>query len=378
MIKKLLIPAVVVIVSLGVAMGLMATAPTLEPSSPEPTPIAVRVATISKAPVMMSVVSQGTVSPSIESQLIPEVSGRVIWMSPSLVAGGYFAEGDALLRLDDQDLIANAERAQANLTRAEAEHQHTQFEHQRLSSLSERQLASRSQIENSLRAYRIAQATETDARVAYEQALRDLERSVIIAPFDGLVRAENVDIGQFIQRGSQIATIYATDVVEVRLPIADQQLAYLDIPIDMRGQIPLAARPQVELSAHYAGTRRTWSGEIVRTEAEIDMQSRMLHVVARVLNVDQHQPLNVGLFVNAEIEGRTAENVVQLPRMLLRNGNQVLIVDNEDRLRYREVDILRLIDDQVIIGGGLEAGERVCVSPLQTVVDGMRVDPRSV
>lgn len=375
MIKKLLIPAIVVIVSLGVAMGLMATAPKLEPTSPEPTPIAVRVATISKAPVMMSVVSQGTVGPSIESQLIPEVSGRVLWMSPSLVAGGYFAEGDPLLRLDDQDLIASAERAHANLTRAEAEHQHARFEHQRLSSLSERQLASQSQIENALRAYRIAQASETDARVAYDQALRDLERSVVVAPFDGLVRAENVDIGQFIQRGSKIATIYATDVVEVRLPVADQQLAYLDIPIDMRGQIPAEARPQVELSALYAGTRRTWTGEIVRTEAEIDMQSRMLHVVARVDNRSQDQALNVGLFVNAEIEGRTANDVVQLPRTLLRNGSQVLIVDNDDRLRYRDVDIVRLIEDQVIIGGGLEAGERICVSPLQTVVDGMRVAP---
>ena len=143
----------------------------------------------------------------------------------------------------------------------------------------------------------------------------------------------------------------------------------------MRGQIPAEARPQVELSALYAGTRRTWTGEIVRTEAEIDMQSRMLHVVARVDNRSQDQALNVGLFVNAEIEGRTANDVVQLPRTLLRNGSQVLIVDNDDRLRYRDVDIVRLIEDQVIIGGGLEAGERICVSPLQTVVDGMRVAP---
>ena len=118
-----------------------------------------------------------------------------------------------------------------------------------------------------------------------------------------------------------------------------------------------------------------WRGRIVRTEAQIDTMSRMVHVVARVDNDDQDAPLAVGLFVNAEIEGLIAENVVVLPRSALRSGNRVLVVDAEDRLHYRDIEPLRLYQDDVLISAGLAAGERVCVSPIQTVVEGMPVKP---
>ena len=132
------------------------------------------------------------------------------------------------------------------------------------------------------------------------------------------MRSEQVDIGQFVTRGSAIATIYATEVVEVRLPIADQQLAFLNLPINTQGLLAPQLRPRVTLSADYAGQALTWHGEIVRTEAEIDMKSRMVHVVARVANADQATPLSVGLFVKAEIAGRTADDIVELPRSALR------------------------------------------------------------
>ena len=375
MTKTVLIPAVVVVVSLFAAATLMATAPRLEPTAAEPIPLTVRVTTVEVAPLRLQVSSQGTVGPSTESQLIPEVSGRVVWMSPSLVAGGYFEAGDPLLRLDDQDLAAAVARARANLTRTEAEHQHARFEFQRIRSLGERQLASRSQIENSLRAYRIAAAALQDARVAHEQATRDLDRGEVRAPFTGLVRTEQVDLGQFVSRGAAIATIYATDVVEVRLPIADRELAFLNLPFGHRGALPEDLRTRVTLAADYGGRRITWNGQLVRTEAEIDMKSRMVHVVARVTNAGASVPLPVGLFVNADIEGVRANDIVDLPRNALRRGNRVVIVDQEDRLRYREIVPLRLYRDRVLIEAGLRTGERVCVSPLQTVVEGMRVRP---
>lgn len=375
MIKKLLIPAAVVLVSIFAAMTLMATAPKLAPDAAEPTPIAVRVTTVSAAPMRLAVSSQGTVGPSTESQLIPEVPGRVVWMSPALVPGGYFKAGDPLLRLDDKDLAAAVARSRASLTRSQADHQHSQFEYRRLRSLGERDLASRSQLENGLRAYRIAAAALQDAQVAFQQARRDLERSEIVAPFTGLVRSEQVDIGQVISRGAPIATIYATDVVEVRLPLADRQLAFLNLPIGHRGNLPEDQRAPVTLSAEYGGKTLSWNGEITRTEAEIDMRSRMVHVVARVVNAGEATPLPVGLFVNAEIEGMLAQGVYDLPRNALHPGNRVLIVDEKDRIAYRAVTPLRLYRDRVLIEAGLADGERVCVSPLQTVIEGMRVRP---
>ena len=356
----------------------MATAPVLEPSSIEKIATTVRVVKIQPKSVQLKVNSQGSVMPSTESQLIPEVSGKVSWMSPNLVAGGYFNDQEILIRVDDTDYKTKLDRAQANLTRAEAERQHNEFEYRRMQSLVKRNLVSRSQLENALRAFRVAEASLQDATANFNQAEQDLSRTQIKAPFAGLVRAENVDIGQFVSRGNPIATIYAGNQAEVRLPIADRQLAFLNIPVSIRGEIPKEFQPEVTLTAQYAGQTLAWKGTIVRSEAEIDVSSRMVQLVARVESSSNPVPLSIGLFVSAEIEGLAANNIVVLPREALRNDNQVLIVDKENRLRFRKIDTLRLYQDDLLIKAGLEAGERVCVSPIQTVIEGMKVNPISI
>ena len=378
MIRHLIIPVFILGIFLFLAATLMATAPVLEPSSVEKLATTVRVVEIQPKSIQLKVNSQGSVMPSTESQLIPEVSGKVSWMSPNLVAGGYFDNQEILIRVDDTDYKTKLDRAQANLTRAEAEQQHNEFEYRRMQSLVKRNLVSRSQLENSLRAYRVAEASLQDATANFNQAEQDLARTQIRAPFAGLVRSENVDIGQFVSRGSTIATIYAGNQAEVRLPIADRQLAFLNIPVSIRGEIPQEFQPEVTLTAQYAGQILEWKGNIVRSEAEIDVSSRMVQLVARVESSSNPVPLSIGLFVSAEIEGLAADNIVVLPREALRNNNQVLVVDKENRLRFRKIDTLRLYQDDLLIRSGLEAGERVCVSPIQTVIEGMKVNPISI
>jgi RND family efflux transporter MFP subunit len=375
MIRTLIIPFVIVVIFSFGAMTLLATAPVLTPQAQKPVPLTVRIQEVVPERVQLKVHSQGTVMPSTESQLIPEVSGRITWMSPKLVAGGYFTEGEVLARVDQLDYRNTADRAKSTLVRAEAEQQHASYEYTRLQSLAERKLTSRSQLENSLRALRVADAALQDARVNFEQAQQNLQRTDIRAPFTGLVRSENVDIGQFISRGTAIATVYASDLVEVRLPIADRQLAFLNLPPTMRGELPVEMQPEVTLSTEYAGQMLTWQGKIVRSEAEIDVSSRMVQLVARVPSRPGQTPLSVGLYVNAEIEGLSANNIIVLPRSALRNDNQVLIVDAENRLRFRPIEPLRLYQDNVLVKAGLEAGERVCLSPIQTAVEGMMVNP---
>jgi multidrug efflux pump subunit AcrA (membrane-fusion protein) len=164
------------------------------------------------------------------------------------------------------------------------------------------------------------------------------------------------------------------------VPIADSQLAFLELPLGVRGELPAEYQADVTLSTHYGGEYYEWQGKLVRTEAEIDTRTRMVHAVVRVDEDPNEsatgQPsLPVGLFVNASIKGRMAEQVVVLPRGALRNQTQVLVVDSESRLRYRNIELLRFEDDNVIIQGGLKAGELVNLSPIQTVIDGMRVKP---
>ena len=373
MMKRYLIPLAVIAVSAFAAVTLMATSPKIEPNIPEPIATTVRILVVQPEPVRLTVDTQGSVSPSTETSLIPEVSGRIVWTSEALVVGGSFKKGQPLVRLDEQDYRTAMGRQLATLKRAQAEFEHAKFEHARLKSLESRQLVSKSQLENALRAYRISEASKQDAAIALKQSKIDLSRTTLSAPFDGFVRSEQVDIGEFVSRGAAVAVLYASDVVEVRLPIADRQLAFLNLPIGHQGQLAEGARPKVSLSARYAGRDFIWEGEIVRTEAEIDSRSRSVNVVARIDNTAQTTPLAVGLFVEAKIQGLLAEEVVVLPRGAMRNNNQVLVVDDENRLRFRKVSLLRLYGDEVLVNEGLEVGERVCISQLQVVIEGMRV-----
>ena len=373
--EKFIVPGLVILASLFGAAVLMATSPRVEPTDPAPVPPTVRVRPVEPESIRLRVHSQGTVAPDTQSRLIPEVSGRVTWMSGALVNGGYFEKGQALLRLDDKDYRSNLKRARAALTRAEAQYEHALFEFERMKSLEERRLASRSQMEFAQRDYRVAEATLEDSRANVEQAGLNLERTEVKAPFTGLVREESVDVGQLVGPGSAVATIYATDRLEVRLPIADRQLGFLNLPVGHRGELPAGRQPAVTLSAEYAGQLLEWSGNIVRTEAQIDTSSRMVNVVARIAGDDLQAPPAVGLFVRADIEGLLVDDIVVLPRHALRNGNRVLVVGKDNRLSFRPIEPLRLYQDDVLIRAGLEAGERVCVSPMQTPIDGMRVNP---
>lgn len=362
------------------AYVLLATAPVPEQVAPEEVATAIRVMSVKQGSVQLEVDSQGSVVPQTQSELIPEVSGRVQWVSPNLVAGGFFRKGEVLLRMDKSDYLSTLSRSQAGLTRARAEEELAGYELARMKELVKRKLVSQSSMESVLRNHRIATAALQDSQLAMEQAKRDLMRTEIRAPYDGLVRTERVDLGQYIGRGQSIASIYASAAVEVRLPVADRQLAYLDLPLGHRGELSAQMAPVVTLSTEYGGTHYEWSGRLVRTEAEIDSKSRMVTAVARVANDDNAgQPhLPVGLFVNARIKGRWVEDVVTLPRAALRNQTQVLVVDQDDRLRFREVEILRFDRDQVLVKAGIAAGERVNISPIQTVIEGMKVNPQLV
>ncbi len=426
--KKILIPvAVLALAALG-GFVLIATSPEVESVPSEKTLPIVRTVAVQPGDVVMKVRSQGTVAPRTESDLIPEVSGRVEWVSPSLVSGGFFAKDEPLLRVDRRDYEAALASARADVARAEGESRHAAAELKRQEGLARRQATSSSQLSNARRAARVARASLEAAQVGLEVAERDLERTEMLAPYDGRVRSEQVDVGQFVTRGAPIARLYATDHAEIRLPLADKQLAYLDLPgIHSGTGTGDDTGPAVVLRARFAGEERTWTGRVVRTEGEIDAQSRMVHVVARVADpygVAARQaraaqaattasdeapapltspddvrttpvdalpdavepapaegapdfPLAVGLFVKAEIEGRVAHDVLVVPRAAMRDRERLLVVDEESRLRERPGEILRIDRDEVIVRAKLEPGDRVVVSPLQVVVDGMRVRPQA-
>ena len=373
---KRFLPLFLVIGGFAAAALLIATGPQVQPQTAQAIPPLVRTLIVQPGTHQFSVRTHGSVVPRTESELVPEVDGRVLRVSRSLMSGGFFSKNDVLLEIDSLDYDVALEQARAGIARAESDLDNERKDHERQEDLVTKGSISASQLDNSLNRVTIAKATLREARARLARAERDLARTSMTAPYDGRVRSERVDSGQFVRRGEAIGTIYAVDFAEVRLPIHANELAYLDLPISKAGQA-LATQSRVTLSAEFAGTVHAWQGKVVRTEGELDPTTRMVHVVAEVANpYDSRQeraPLAVGLFVDAMIHGKTIGNVTVLPRSALRRGNQVFVVDEQNRLRFRNVNVLRMVEDQVYIGEGLSEGERVCVSALQSTADGMLV-----
>lgn len=378
--KQTLLSVVVLTVGVVGAVGMIAARPQVETKRPDVQLPLVRVVPAQVEDVRLTVRAQGTVVPRTESDLVPEVSGRVVWVSPSLVAGGFFDEGEVLLRIDSRDYEMARRSAEAAVARHASELQLAIANRKRSRELAEREIVSTATLDEAENAARVAEAALREARTALERAQMDLERTEIRAPFLGRVRDEQVDVGQFVNRGARVAGLYAVDYAEVRLPIPDYELAFLDLPLTYREeQDDASSGPPVVLRADFAGARYEWKGRIVRTEGEIDPRTRMVHAVAQVEDPYGRKthpgrpPLAVGLFVEAEILGRVAGDVVRVPRSAMRTADELLIVGDDDRLQFRRVDVLRADGETVVLSSGVAAGERICVSPLEAAVDGMTV-----
>ena len=402
--RVLFIPVAILGVGIAVVWLLWLTRPMADPAPVELIPPLIRVQTLGSQELQLVVEAQGTVAPRTESELKSQVSGELLWVSPALVPGGFFDSGDRLLEIDPVDYEADLERARAQLARAQSEAGRARKENARQRRLADRSVSSQARIDDAENAAHVAEAGLREAEAQLGRAERDLQRTVVYAPYPGRVRSERVDLGQFIARGESLARIYAVDFAEVRLPIPDRELRYLDLPLGYRESVVTDSAetdeaypvdslvevgsgtmygPQAILRAEFAGKQHEWAGRIVRTEGEIDPKSRMVTVVARVEDPygrrteDTRPPLAVGLFVEVEISGRIIPEAIVIPRSALRQGSRVLVLDSGNRLHYRPITVLRTERELVIVEAGLQSGERVAVSPMPDAIEGMSVRPKA-
>lgn len=339
-----------------------------------------------REPVTLTIETQGTVASKNEIDLIPQISGRIDSVSHAFAAGGTFKKGDVLLEIDDANYRFAVTEAEAQVAaaalalaqeEARAEMARRQWQWDEVEKNNEKPTPLALKVPH----VEDARARLAGARAQLDRARLDLSRTRLTAPFDGRVREKAADIGQFVTAGTRLGRVFSTEVVEVRLPFTDQQLAELDLPIAYS-----AARyedaPRVTLHARLAGEQRNWQGRIVRTDAAIDNQTRLFHAIVEVIDPygsgsDQGVPLPVGLFVEASVEGRKLANALVIPRAALRGANSVYALDGENRLVVRTVTVLSSNADRVVLADGIEEGERVIVSPVRSVREGMLVDPLS-
>jgi RND family efflux transporter MFP subunit len=402
LLNKILPPLGILLLGLATFVFLLKTRPE-PPRQPGqvPRPV-VRVIEVPAETPQLVVKGFGTVRAKRRVELIPQVSGVVVTKSPAFEPGGFFSQDEVLLRIDDTDYRLAAEKAAAevaraeyNLARAQEEAAVARREWEQISQDSEDLPTEPNPLVFHEPQLSLARAELAAARAAHAQAEVNLQRCTLKAPFPGRVMQAQVDAGQYLRAGSVVGSIYATDMAEVTVPIPDADLAWIKVPLDenltadatalrSEGSRRAGDPPshfdegsEVDIVAEFAGAEHHWPGRVVRLAGVIDEKSRRVPVVVEIPNpyrtVGQRPPLVEGMFVETRILGQALPGAVTIPRAALRAENQVWVVDEEERLRIRNVTVARADVERAVITEGLSPGERVCVTSLQVVSDGMLV-----
>ena len=380
-VRKIVLPvAALLIGAFGAAVIVKARPEAKRVRPPEIVPV-VEVMRVERGPHVHAVAGQGTVEPRTASALVAEVPGRVVSVSEDFVEGGFFDRGDVLVRLDDRDARAAVAQAEAQTAQARVA-----LEREKEEARVAREEWERFDREGEpgplvLRAPQLAQARAAlnAAEAQVERARRDLERTRLRAPYAGRLREKLVDVGDYLQPGARAAAIYAVDYAEVRVPLFDQDLAFLDLPLGVRGEDNDDMRgPRAVVRGTFAGREHEWLGRVHRTEGEIDPRSRMVHVVVRVADPygaaagQAGVPLAVGMYVDVEIQGTRVDDVAVIPRSALLSGDRVGVV-RDGRLELRDAEVVRSTRTSVVLSDGVDDGDQVLLTRLDVLVDGMSV-----
>ncbi|MEM6818377.1 MAG: efflux RND transporter periplasmic adaptor subunit [Pseudomonadota bacterium] len=364
-----LIGAVLIVIILGGAMAgvgaMLAGATRTQPKAEDRPPPLVRVMDLIPDSVTFSVESQGSVLPVTQTSLSAEVAGTVVELSSAFEPGDSFQAGQQLMRIDPTNYEVAVARSKAALDQR-------QIEYDGAKKLREQGYRAEAELLS-------AKAALESARADLVRAERDLERTRIVVPYDGLVRTRDAELGDYVAPGSPIGTVFATDRFEVRLPLPDNDLAFVNLP---QSGISSDASdlPQAILTGSYRGREVEWRGTIVRTEGVVDERTRMVFSVASIDDPylregakQNAQPLPAGTFVSAEIEGITLDDVVSIPRTLIRGNDQVVFVDEENQLRLRNLEFLRLDADNAYVAADQLQELRVVLTVLEAPLNGMLV-----
>ncbi len=375
--KKRLIGIAIIVITVISYYMIKANPPEARRGKPPTGPsMTVEVLPLVAKPYQVEIESFGTVTPRTQSALVAQVSGQIIAIADNFRAGGFFQKGDLLVEIDARDYQAEVDMAQANLLSAEqalleeeARGLRARTDWQRLGKsgtpsplvLREPQLAA-------------AKAKLLSAKAQLNRAQLALERTQIRAPYDGRILQKQVDVGQVVSMNTRLADIYATDLVEVRLPIKNNDLGYLKLPEQNRDGTAthtLAVTFTSDLVKNH-----TWQGQVVRTESAIDNSAQQLYVIAQINDPFNPQagqlPIKINQYVSAEIMGEQVADAIVIPNQAIYQGTYVYVVE-EGLLKRKNIEVAWQNSDESIVSQGLQAGERLVITPLGQVSSGTRV-----
>ena len=377
---KIFLPIIILLISLFIAALFVVLGEKPKKFHRPQPPLSVEVFPTERSNYSVVLETQGTVKARTESSLIPEISGRITTVSDAFRSGGFFKKDQLLVQIDPRNYKIDIRVAEAYFAeqqfRLEEEQARVKLALKNWKKINPTTKAS--DLTLHIPQLKLAQAALDSAKAQLEKAQINLEKTQIIAPYDGRIVEQLADVGQFVSTGSVLARIYSVDVAEIRLPLNNQQIEFLDFEDDyFDSSEPVKKKPSVEISAKVGLTTYTWAGHIARAEGSIDIKSRQLFIVAQVANpygkVAHNPPLKVGQYVTARIKGKELNHVFVIPRIALRENNKVLIITPENTLSFRTVTVLWSDEEHYVISEGLNVDERLCITPINFVTEGRKV-----
>lgn len=334
---------------------------------------AVETLPVAYGPVDIELPSQGVVEAARRTEIAAEVGGKIVSVSDKFDPGGTFEAGEPLLVLDSSDYesalaqaVSTLAERKSHLAQEQARAAQAQRDWEKLGRGTPDELVLRvPQLES-------AKAQVAAAEAAVLKAERDLERTHLSAPFPATIASTRAELGGYLASGEVVAEVFQTSPFEVRLPLSIDEAQFL------RSNDEGVPAGPVEISATAAGVTREWKANIVRTEREIDRSTRSLHVVAEIEQPDGNKGTNLqpGLFVEARIAGRRLDRIATIPYSAFLDLDRVVIVDEEDKIRIRDVVVVKRRKDAVLVSEGLREGELLCLTEIPDLVEGIKVAPR--
>ncbi len=372
--KKILLPIGVIAIAVAIMLTLFGARTPPEQKEEQTKDLLVEVLPVMSLSDNLTVSSQGTVQPKINTALVSEVTGKIIWISELFVKGGLFKKGEVLVRVDDADYRTAVKSAEASLARAKA----TLEEEKARAKVAQKEWDDFMQgdapdlyIRKPQLAREVANVQAAEADV--ERAKRDLARTEIRANFDGLIKSKMADLGQFVSRGSTLANVYGTDIAEVRLPVSDLDVSFLSF--DSAYELNIQ-KPSVEFSSSFGSEQKIWSGTIVRSEGVVDESNRLVYLVAEINDPygikTNHSAIEFGRFVQAKIIGKQVEQLVVMPRDLIYQERQALVVA-DGKLDIRDIVVEKLDKQYAYVSSGLTAGEQLISTNIKNPLQGTPV-----
>ena len=379
LLKKIL-PIVIIIVVLGIIAALFLFQPKAQKRKANNGPVInVELMDIVQTDIVPQILSYGLVEPRTRTTLVSQVGGRIVSISEQFRDGGFFNEGDSLMQIDPTDHQVDVDIALADVAQAEQALAEEHAQADQAKSDWKRLGASESISPLVLRKPQLkaAQANVNSAKARLKQAQTNLERTSVKAPYSGRVLSTNVDLGQVVTNNTELGEVYATDMIEVRLPVKNEDLPLLNLPEYYRGQEQVSQDlPLVNIHSELAKDE-TWQAQLVRTAGSIDETSRQLYVVARIDDpfgekAQGRFQLKIGQYVKAEINGANLNSAISIPNKAIYQGSYVYLF--KDGAVYRTpIEIRWQNQDTAVISKGITAGDQLVVSPLGQVTSGTLV-----